>query len=227
MRAARAGADRKSKVEKNLCRLSAATSAARIVRRMERTTQRDGRLIVTVESTTGEVARAIHALSDADLVRLGALARLWARGLPGHLGWSDVLHEAIARALDGSRHWPAGVPILAFLSGVMRSICVDHWRREQRESLLLVRDGVATDTYAAGDDARDPERMLATTQRLAAINRLFAGDAPALKVIAGLAEGLDADEICRRYAMSEREYDTTRKRMRRALLRRGLAWRDA
>jgi RNA polymerase sigma-70 factor (ECF subfamily) len=163
---------------------------------MERTTQRDGRLIVTVESTTGEVARAIHALSDADLVRLGALARLWARGLPGHLGWSDVLHEAIARALDGSRHWPAGVPILAFLS-------------------------------AAGDDARDPERMLATTQRLAAINRLFAGDAPALKVIAGLAEGLDADEICRRYAMSEREYDTTRKRMRRALLRRGLAWRDA
>jgi len=69
--------------------------------------------------------------------------------------------------------------------------------------------------------------MLATTQRLAAINRLFAGDAPALKVIAGLAEGLDADEICRRYAMSEREYDTTRKRMRHALLRRGLAWRDA
>jgi RNA polymerase sigma-70 factor (ECF subfamily) len=194
---------------------------------MERTTQPDDRLIVTVESTTAEVARAIHALSDADLVRLGALARLSARGLPGHLGWSDVLHEAIARALDGTRRWPPGVPILAFLSGIMRSICVDQWRREQRESLLLVRDGVASDANAAPDEAaRDPERMLAAVQRLGAIHQLFAGDPAALKIIAGLAEGLTPDEICRRYAMSERAYDTTRKRMRRALLRHGLAWRE-
>jgi RNA polymerase sigma-70 factor (ECF subfamily) len=34
---------------------------------------------------------------------------------PDVLGWSDVLHEAIARALDGLRKWPSGVPILAFL----------------------------------------------------------------------------------------------------------------
>ena len=75
--------------------------------------------------------------------------------------------------------------------------------------------------------ARDPERMLAAAQSLAAINRLFAGDPAALKIIAGLAEGLTPTEICARYAMSEREYDTTRRRMRRALLRRGLARRNA
>jgi RNA polymerase sigma-70 factor (ECF subfamily) len=191
---------------------------------MERIAERGKRPIVVVDNTTVDVARAIAALSDADLVRLRALARLWTRGLPGHLGCSDVLHEAIARALDGSRKWPAGVPILAFLSGVMRSICVDQWRREQRESAVLVRDGAAT----AGDAAaRDPERMLAAAQRLAAITRLFAGDPAALKIIAGLAEGLTPAEICARYAMSECEYDTTRRRMRRALLRRGLAWRDA
>jgi len=191
---------------------------------MERSTERDDRLIAAVDPTADDVARAIHSLSDADLVRLGALARLWARGLPGVLAGSDILHEAIARALDGSRKWPAGVPILAFLSGIMRSICVDQWRREQREALLIVRN----DPAAAPDDApRDPERMLAATQRLAAIHRLFAGDDAALKIIAGLAEGLTPDEICARYALSEREYDTTRKRMRRALLRRGLAWRNA
>jgi len=195
---------------------------------MERHTERDGRLIVTVDPTAADVARAIHGLSDADLVRLGALARLWTRGLPGLLGWSDVLHEAIARALDGSRKWPPGVPILAFLSGIMRSICVDQWRHEQRESLLLVRDGSSADASAAADGAaRDPERMLAAAQRLAAIHRLFAGDAAALKIVAGLAEGLTPDEICRRFGLSDRDYDTTRKRMRRALLRRGLAWRDA
>jgi RNA polymerase sigma-70 factor (ECF subfamily) len=193
---------------------------------MERTIVRDSRLIATVDPTTAHVARAIHSLSDADLVRLGALARLWTRGL-SVLGWSDVLHEAIARALDGSRKWPPGVPILAFLSGIMRSICVDQWRREQRESMLLVRDGAATDEAAGDDGARDPERVLAAAQRLKAIHRLFADDDAALKIIAGLAEGLDPDEICRRYGMTERDYHTTRKRMRRALLRRGLAWRDA
>jgi DNA-directed RNA polymerase specialized sigma24 family protein len=196
---------------------------------MERTTQRDARPITTVDPTGDDVAQAIHALTDADLVRLGALARLWARGLPAVLAWSDILHEAIARALDGTRRWPPGLPILSFLSGIMGSICIDQWRREQREALLLVRDGLATDAHiAATDDAvRDPERMLAAAQRLAAIHRLFAADPAALKIIAGMAEGLDADEICRRHAMSDREYDTTRKRMRRALLRRGQSWRDA
>jgi RNA polymerase sigma-70 factor (ECF subfamily) len=195
---------------------------------MERITERGGWPIVTVEATTADVARAIHALSDADLVRLKALARLWTRGLPGVLGWSDVLHEAIARALDGSRKWPPGVPILAYLSGIMRRICIDQWRRERRESLLIVRGGAATDRGAVDEDtARDPERMLAAAQSLAAINRLFADDPAALKIIAGLAEGLTPTEICERYAMSGRAYDTARKRMRRALLRRGLAWRDA
>ena len=96
---------------------------------MERFTEGSGRRIVTVDNTTVDIACAIHSLSDADLVRLKALARLWARGLPGGLGWADVLHEAIARALEGSRKWPPDVPILAFLSGIMRSICDDQWRR--------------------------------------------------------------------------------------------------
>jgi len=192
---------------------------------MERFTERSTEAIVAVESTTADVARAIHALTAAELLRLKALARLWTRGLPEVLGWSDVLHEAIARALDGSRKWPPGVPILAFLSSIMRSICDDHWRRARREGRLLARD----DDREAGEgeaQAPDPERALAAAQALAAVNELFCGDAAALKVIAGLADGLTPAEICRLYGMSERDYDTTRRRMRRALLRRGLTWRE-
>jgi RNA polymerase sigma-70 factor (ECF subfamily) len=193
---------------------------------MERFTQRSAGPIATVESTTVDVARAIHALSAADLLRLKALARLWTRGLPEVLGWSDILHEAIARALDGSRKWPPGVPILAFLSSVMRSICDDHWRRARRESRVLARDdGLDTDEVET-QAATDPERVLAAAQALAAVNGLFCGDPAALKVIAGLADGLTPAEICRLYGMSERDYDTTRRRMRRALLRRGLAWSE-
>lgn len=183
---------------------------------MDRFAERNRRIEVTVDQTTVDVARAIRALSDTDLVRLKALARLWSRGLPGGLGWTDVLNEAIVRVLDGSRRWPPGVPLLAFLSGVMRSICDEHWRHARRE---LREDDAAADE---AETSPDPERTLAAAQALEAIHQLFARDPCALKIIAGLAEGLTADEIRRRYGLSEREYDTARKRMRRALLRCGL-----
>ncbi len=193
---------------------------------MERFTEGSGTLVVTVGNATADIARAIHRLSDADLVRLKALARLWTRGLPACVGWTDVLHEAIARALDGSRKWPPDVPILAFLSGIMRSICDDQWRRVRRESEVLVHDEDVTELWASGDEVKSPspERVVAAAQSLAAVEQLFASDPLALKVIAGLAEGLTPTEICKLYDMSERQYDTTRKRMRRALLRCGLAW---
>ncbi len=213
----------------NYATVSATNLAKRIIDGMERFTEGSGRPIVTVDNTTVDIARAIQSLSDTDLVRLKALARLWTRGLPGCIGWADVVHEAIARALDGSRKWPAGVPILAFLSGVMRSICDDQWRRTRREFEVLVRDRDLSDLGASGGEADsasypDPERVLAAAQALAAVNQLFAADPSALKIIAGLAEGLTPTEICNLYGMSECEYDTTRKRMRRALLRRGLEW---
>jgi len=192
---------------------------------MERFAEGSGIRVVTVDNTTADVARAIHALSDTDLVRLKALARLWARGLPPWVGWADVLQEAIARALDGSRRWPPGVPILAFLSGIMRSICDDQWRRARRELEVFV-SGDVVDLCASGDEMKSPspERVVTAAQSLAAIGRLFASDPLALKIIAGLAEGLTPPEICQLHGMSERQYDSTRKRMRRALLRCGLDW---
>jgi DNA-directed RNA polymerase specialized sigma24 family protein len=105
---------------------------------MERLTERNRGFAITAGSAAVDVAHAIRTLSDVDLARLKALARLWSRGLPGNVGWTDVLNEAIVRVLDGSRPWPPGVPLLAFLSGVMRSICEDQWRRVRRERLRNV-----------------------------------------------------------------------------------------
>jgi RNA polymerase sigma-70 factor (ECF subfamily) len=181
---------------------------------------------VVAEEPSRDVAAALSALSNADLLRLNALARLWTRGMPETLSWADVLQEAIARALDGSRKWPPGVSILAFLSGVMRSICDDHWRQQVREARVIVRSTDAADARAddVGAANPDPERVVAAAQALSDIHTLFAGDYAALKVITGLADGLTAAEICETYGLSEREYDTTRKRMRRALLRADFDW---
>jgi hypothetical protein len=45
------------------------------------------------------VSRALAALPEEDLLRLRAIARLRARSLPGDMAWSDLLHEAVLRAL--------------------------------------------------------------------------------------------------------------------------------
>ncbi len=62
-----------------------------------------------------DVGAALAALSEDDLLRLRAIARLRARSLPSGMSWSDLLHEAVLRALAGTRPWPPGVPLLAFL----------------------------------------------------------------------------------------------------------------
>jgi DNA-directed RNA polymerase specialized sigma24 family protein len=83
-----------------------------------------------------DVGAALAALSQEDLLRLRAIARLRARSLPGGMSWSDLLHEAVLRALTGARPWPPGVPLLAFLAGIMRSLCDEQWRRYRRQNYL-------------------------------------------------------------------------------------------
>lgn len=48
-----------------------------------------------------------------DLSRRQSIARAYARGLPPDVAWTDLLQEAIARVLNGSRRAPHGVPAVA------------------------------------------------------------------------------------------------------------------
>ncbi|MFE1602001.1 RNA polymerase sigma factor [Methylobacterium sp. ID0610] len=166
-----------------------------------------------------DLAEALAALSDADLVRLEAVARLRARSVPG-LDPADLLHEAVLRALSGARHRPPGLPLTVFLAGCMRSLCQDHWRRLQRERRVMVAAG-ETRVEAEPDPApqADPERVLAAAQALRALRGLFERDATVLAILDGLAQGATPPEIRSRYGLSETTYDTARRRMRRALLR--------
>lgn len=158
-------------------------------------------------------------LSETDLLRLKAIARLHARDLPPGIGWMDLLQEALLRALRGSRPRPPDLPIVTFIAGVMRSIKSEHWRRARREAETHTR------LADRAESPLDPERSLAAQQQLALIYRLFADDPAALQVIAGLSAGVPAGQIRAACGMSKTDYDSTRKRMRRMLLREGLAWR--
>jgi hypothetical protein len=100
----------------------------------------------------------------------------------------------------------------------MRSLKADHWRRVSRGPDYALAD----QAMEPWDPAPDPEHSLNAVQELAAIDRLFADDALALQIIAGLSEGLSAEQIRRARDISKTDYDSARKRMRRILLREGL-----
>lgn len=173
-----------------------------------------------------ESALALGLVSRMDLLRLKAIARLHARGLPPDVSWEDLLQEALTRVLVGSRVQPHGIAVVAFVAGIMRSLRTDHWRR-----VMKARGGRAPPLEEAGNEVRnvelrdpgaDPERSLMAVQELAVIERLFEGDTVALQIIAGLREGLSAEEIRAARTISKTDYDSARRRMRRTLLREGL-----
>lgn len=173
--------------------------------------------------------RALEAklVTHADLLRLKVIARLYGRGLPPHVDWPDLLQEAFKRMLDGSRRQPAGVPRVAFLAEVMRSIKEQYWRQCRRGARqlpkLLAELGSSN---LEGNEFTDPapsiERSIIAMEELEAINRLFEADPKAKQIISALYEGWTPEETCTTYDMTRTEYDSTRKRIRRALIRAGL-----
>ena len=172
-----------------------------------------------------EVLDGLRGLGDADLRRLEWMARLRSIGLHG-IEWQDLLHEAIARTLDGTRQWPKEVSIIVFLRETMRSIASDHWRRESRSPVLMesqLRDtsddveGSVLETVA--DPVASPERDAAVSEALSQIKLAFSGDPKALRVIVGMAMGKSPREIQEEGQMDARQYASTQRRIRRTLAR--------
>ena len=171
--------------------------------------------------TPAEQAVAQGLLTQTDLLRLKAIARLHEWGLPPDMGWADLLQEALLRLLQGSRKVRAGISTVTFVAGIMRSIKAEQWRRLRREA-----PAPAALAETEPDPAPDPERCLAAQQELMAIFELFAEDPAALQILHGVSAGLTPEEIRAATSMTKTDYDSTRKRMRRGLLRKHLAWRQ-
>jgi DNA-directed RNA polymerase specialized sigma24 family protein len=177
--------------------------------------------------TPAQVALALNLISRMDFLRLKAIARLHARGLPPDISWDDLLQEAFTRAMVGSRRKPQGVAMVAFLAGIMRSLRAEHWRRARggpgsNETLRIDHQRDLSQAAELRDPASDLEQSLLAHDQIEAIERLFAADPVALGILAGLAEGRSAAQIRAGMRISKIDYDSARKRMRRALLREGL-----
>ena len=87
--------------------------------------------------TTGEMHARLAQLSDADLFRLRTIARHYAG--PSVMSADDILAEALARALDGTRKCPRDVNLSVFLARAMKSIAwADRTSAKARREVGLV-----------------------------------------------------------------------------------------
>jgi len=163
--------------------------------------------------STGEVAAASHSraealtavrsLSGTERTALLKVARAYARTRRTKYDYQDLFNEAIARILEGRRHWPTGVPFVSFFGGVMRAIAWE-WRSEAVD----VHFGEAA-VYAEGSViARiDTQKFLA----------LFDDDAVARKIIIGIMEGARGEELWESSGLGKTEFESKRRKIRRRI----------
>jgi DNA-directed RNA polymerase specialized sigma24 family protein len=173
-----------------------------------------------------QTALALELVNKMDLLRIKTIARIYARGLSPEGAWEDMLQEALTRVLTGSRRRPEGVPMLAFVAGILRSLRADYWRRAKRESgdeqLHIDHQHDESLALDLADPSPGPERALNARQQITLIKLLFSDDPAALKIIDGLGQGLTAEQIRLCTGLTNTDYDSARRRMRRRVLREGL-----
>lgn len=175
-------------------------------------------------ATPDQVVRAFADLSTREQQGLRQIARLRAMGLH-HMGWEDLLHEALYRTLAGKRRWPLDVNLVAFLAQTMRSVASEERDRAAFEPINLASDSGAQEDNDRGiseqtPDARTPEALAAANSALRQIENLFADDPAAINILRGLGEGRTPNEIQTMSGMTETEYASTQKRIQRALARK-------
>jgi DNA-directed RNA polymerase specialized sigma24 family protein len=154
--------------------------------------------------SSSEFQQALLSMSDADLIRVRKAAQLFAAKTGGASSAEDLMQEAIKRTLSGDRTWKKGVPITVYLANAIRSIA-SHARTPSRDTELsdmVVRaDPVNAD---AQEDVRELLECLGEKQ-----------DEQAVYILEYIANGYTTKEILTDLGITQTEYDTTIKRIRR------------
>jgi hypothetical protein len=177
-------------------------------------------------ATEAEVAEAIRGLSAPALVKLERYARyrVWRVGPGAARGRTDgdLLGAALTETLEGTRRWRKDtVDFVTHLIGVMRSLS-SHWFDEKEIPEAAFHPDANTEDWSsphenAAAPVPDIDTVLDAQVRLAEIDTLFAGDMLATEVLGGMRSGLSGPEIQEVLDLSQTQYETVMKRIRRGI----------
>ncbi|MDY6944552.1 MAG: hypothetical protein SXG53_02445 [Pseudomonadota bacterium] len=187
-------------------------------------------------ATTDDIRQAIEMLSAEDAFRLRKAALAC---LPGteYKDPHEIVNEAIVRAMrgangEGGRHWPRRVPFVAFMIMTMKSLADgsrESTTQNSSDSFDVLVDGTDQEapqkldfsTPCALQDSIEAEEQLDRVARAkadaAAIDTYFSGDEEVAWIILCIKEGKSARITRELSGMTNTQYETARKRLRRGI----------
>jgi len=168
-----------------------------------------------------EIEKAIRGLQPAGWVRLRKIAVIYSRSRrPDD---EDLLQEAFARALNGSRKCPVHVDIVKFLAEVMRSLASDSAKARDRHpelrALPLAGEiGLLFDPPDCRLNAEQDREGIQEIERIkAAVLGLFDDDLVAQTMAEGMMEGMEGDELRATTDLSTTGFASKRRLIRRRI----------
>jgi DNA-directed RNA polymerase specialized sigma24 family protein len=159
-----------------------------------------------------EITDGIRNLSDAELYRFKRGSLYLSFG--GARAAADLRHEAVRRAIDGTRKCPRVLPIVAFLFGVMRSIAhADRKAIRRVPNTAVLDDHPSSQTLLDGVDPRvSPEDELLRNEEVIEIKTqvlaLFQDDAVAQMLVEGMFIEMEGKELQELVELDDVEFAT-------------------
>ncbi|MGM4931791.1 hypothetical protein [Tardiphaga sp. 619_E2_N8_5] len=169
-----------------------------------------------------EITEIITNLSDAELLRIAKASQYLSFG--GSRSPQDLRQEAIKRAVAGSRKCPRRLNVVIFLYGAMRSIASADRKAlcRSQEISAVPKQGSEGVTVLEGRDYRlSPEDELLQQEGPEEIRRvlfsLFEDDLVAQTLVEGMIEGMEGRELREFVGLSEVDFATKRRLVRRRI----------
>lgn len=186
-------------------------------------------------ATPEEIAAAVEALTPADWGRLNKFAdyRIHKLGPKAQCeAGEDLLQIALASLLEDTRRWnKAKVNFSDFLVGAMRSIS-SNWAKSYEPQNVAVletdlrRENEEGKTFSPLDAVHehrpDAEQRMIDKKALEQIDALFKEDEQAQMVLLAWQDGCDPPAVRELWNLSQKEYNTIVRRIRRQIDAAGL-----
>lgn len=170
--------------------------------------------------SVAEVTDGIRNLSDAEKIKFKRASQYL--GDAGARPPADLRHEAVRRAIAGSRKCPRYLSVAAFLIGTMRSIAHADRKALKRTSRTpnLADPSSSTILDAADSRISAEEAMLRSddiAEMKAGILPLFEDDAIARDIIEGKFMGMEGKDLQELVGLSAQELATKNRFIRRRI----------
>ncbi len=182
-----------------------------------------------------EVAQAIQSLTDVDYGRLYAAAAIKMSG-SGYADAGDLVNDAVlspyrAALGEGGRRWKRTVSFMAFLFMTIQGLASDSRRsaahrltdshrqsgRDDDDEDQDAFETLAVATPSVEVTALNEERQVARRRVMERLQEHFKDDPEVQWIMLGLEEDKGPEEIQELSSMTETQYETARRRWRRAL----------